>query len=182
MTKKENLLKTINHDNPEWVPYGMESTEWIRPPVVERPGAFGKDDFNVQWDLKEGAEGGTFPAHNGHTITDITKWQDQISFPKLEFMDWSGVTEFSNNIDRKEYLLSGFVEMGLFERSYLLLGMDEALMAYLAKQNEMEQLISAIADYKIKLIELYDDAGDFDIIWYGDDWGTQSDLFLPHDV
>ncbi len=42
--------------------------------------------------------------------------------------------------------------------------------------------IGRILAKESKLIGLYDDAGNFDIIWYGDDWGTQSDLFLPPDV
>ncbi len=182
MTKKNNLLKVINHDNPEWVPFGLESVEWIFPPVIERPGLPGKDDFGVLWKLEEGAEGGTYPAHNGHTISDITKWPNQISVPELDSMDWNSVAEKAKKIDRKKNLLCGFVEMGLFERSYLLLGMDEALIAFLTKQNEMEQLISAIADYKIKFIELFDDAAELDMIWYGDDWGTQCNLFLPPDI
>ena len=182
MTPKQNLLKVINHDNPQWVPYGLESVEWIFPPVTERPKLPGKDDFGVLWDLEEGAEGGTYPAHNGHTISDISDWQNQISFPDLKSMDWNSVTERVNEINRENHLVCGFVEMGLFERSYLLLGMDEALIAYLTMPEEMEQLISAVADYKIKFIELFDDAADLDIVWYGDDWGTQTNLFLPPDI
>ena len=179
MTQKENLLRTINHDNPEWVPNGLEAVEWIFPPVVERPAQAGLDDFNVKWDIEEGAEGGTYPAHNGNTITDISKWREQITFPDLKSMDWNGVAEHAKKINRKENLLCGFVEMGLFERSYLLLGMDEALISFLTMPDEMEQLISAIADYKIEFIELFDDAANLDMIWYGDDWGTQNNLFLP---
>ncbi len=182
MTKKNNLLKVINHNNPEWVPYGLESVEWVFPPVAERPALPGKDDFGVRWELEEGAEGGTYPAHNGHTISDISEWQNQISFPDLESMDWKSIAEKSKKIDREKHLLCGFVEMGLFERSYLLLGMDEALIAYLTMPEEMEQLISAIADYKIKFIELFDNAIKLDMIWYGDDWGTQTNLFLPPDI
>ncbi|RLD10462.1 MAG: hypothetical protein DRI44_06040 [Chlamydiae bacterium] len=179
MTQKENLLRTINHDNPEWVPNGLEAVKWIFPPVIERPAQAGLDDFNVKWDIKKDAEGGTYPAHNGNTITDISKWREQITFPDLQSMDWNSVSKHAGKINREENLLCGFVEMGLFERSYLLLGMDEALISFLTMPDEMEQLISAIADYKIKFIELFDDTANLDMIWYGDDWGTQNNLFLP---
>ncbi len=182
MTQKENLLRVINHNFPDHVPNGLESVEWIFPPVVERPAQSGKDDFGVKWDIEEDAEGGTYPAHNGHTITDISKWQEQITFPDLESMDWNSVAKKVKEIDRNENFLCGFVEMGLFERSYLLLSMNEALISFLTMPDEMEELISAIADYKIKFIELFDDAANLDIIWYGDDWGTQNNLFMPPNV
>jgi len=182
MTPKENILRVINHDNPEWIPYGLESVEMVFPPVIERPTHSGKDDFGVKWDLQKGAEGGTYPAHNGHTISNISKWREQITFPNLEAMDWNCVAEKTKKINRENHLVCGFVEMGLFERSYLLLGMDEALIAYLKNPKQMEELIADIADYKIKFIEIFNDAANFDIIWYGDDWGTQNNLFLPPDV
>lgn len=85
-------------------------------------------------------------------------------------------------VDREEYLVSGFVEMGLFERSYLLMGMEEALMAYYTHPEEMSDLCSAIADYKIAVIRKYHQVTGMDILWYGDDWGTQSNLFLSPEI
>jgi hypothetical protein len=41
--------------------------------------------------------------------------------------------------------------MGIFERSYLLLGMEEALMNYITHPEEMYEMCGAIADYKIRL-------------------------------
>jgi hypothetical protein len=68
VTSKENLLRVISHDGPQWVPNDMESLVMIAPPVVERPGVAAKDAFGVEWSLEEGAEGGTYPSHGGHTI------------------------------------------------------------------------------------------------------------------
>ena len=47
LTPKENLLRVIHHDNPEWVPYGMESEIMIGPPVVEGPDEAGLDSVGV---------------------------------------------------------------------------------------------------------------------------------------
>jgi hypothetical protein len=60
--------------------------------------------------------------------------------------------------------------------------MEEALMAYLAEPERLSEMLAAIADYKIALIERFDDVADLDMIWYGDDWGTQRSLFMPPDV
>ena len=59
MTNKENTLRAIRHDSPEWVPNDMESLVMVRSPVIERPGKAGKDAFGVDWSLEKGAEGVT---------------------------------------------------------------------------------------------------------------------------
>ncbi len=181
ISAKDNLLRAIRREEPEWVPNGMESQVIIGSPVVERPSLAGLDDFRVRWELEKGAEGGTYPAHGGHAITDLSEWRDQITIPDLDRIDWSTIATQADEIDRSQHLVTGFVEMGLFERSYLLLGMNEALVGYIAEPGEMLELLTAIADYKIELIERFDDAADLDFVWYGDDWGTQANLFLPPD-
>jgi uroporphyrinogen decarboxylase len=178
LTAKQNLLRVVGHAQPQWVPNGMESVILVHPPVVERPAQAGYDAFGVRWSYEEGAEGGTFPAHGGHTITDLCDWREQITIPDVDTLDWNAVAERVAEIDRDECLVSGFVEMGLFERSYLLLGMDEALIAYMTEPKLMSELVGAVADYKIALIEHFDDVADLDLVWYGDDWGTQDRLFM----
>ena len=101
-------------------------------------------------------------------------------------MDWNIVHEqVKENAPKDDgsKLKEGFVEFGLYERSYLLLGMEEALMAYLTDADLMEEMVSAIADYKVKLITRFcEEAGGLDIVWYGDDWGNQNQLFLPPEI
>ena len=137
------MLRTIRRDHPQWVPDDMESVITVRCPVVERSYVVGPDDFGVLWALEEGAEGGTYPAHDGHTIRDLASWRDQLTLPDLDSYDWSAVTRQAEAIDREQHLISGFTEMGLFERSYLLLSMEEALIAYLTEPEEMYELLMA---------------------------------------
>jgi uroporphyrinogen-III decarboxylase len=72
--------------------------------------------------------------------------------------------------------------MGLFERSYLLLGMEEALVNYLLEPESMFDLLGALADYKIAVITRFHEVLHLDMVWYGDDWGTQDRLFVSPDV
>lgn len=178
MTSKENLLRAIKRQSPKWVPYGMESVVTIGFPVVERPGKAGKDDFGVSWSYESGAEGGTYPSECDIVITDIKKWRRQLKLPDIESKDWKSVEIAAKNVDREQFLLQGFCEMGLFERSYLLLGMEEALMAYQTNPDDMYELCGAVADYKIAMIKKFYCVTKMDMLWYGDDWGTQTNLFI----
>jgi len=160
----------------------MEAVITIGPPVVERSYSAGKDAFGVLWALEDGVQCGTYPALGGHPIADLRAWRGRIEIPDIDALDWEQIRLRADAVNRTESLVCGFVEMGLFERTYLLLGMEEALMAYVSEPDLMMELVSAIADYKISLIERFDEAADLDMVWYGDDWGTQNDLFLPPDT
>ena len=61
MKARENTLRAILRDAPEWVPNGLENVVMVSSPVVERPRGEGCDDFGVHWSLEEEAEGGTYP-------------------------------------------------------------------------------------------------------------------------
>ncbi len=179
MKARENILRAIRHDRPRWVPNGMEAVVMIGSPVVERPTHAGRDAFGVRWELEGGAQGGTFPARGGHTVTDLAAWRRQVRLPDLDRLDWTAVRSQAAAVDREERLVCGFVEMGLFERAYLLLGMEAALVASVEEPDLMLELVSAVADYKVRLVERFHEAARLDMLWYGDDWGTQESLFLP---
>jgi len=182
MTPYENMLRVLDHNSPAWVPHGPEAIVDIDSPVTERPAIDGNDAFGVHWSFEDGAEGGTYPTLGGHTILDIRAWREQVTIPEISEIDWSGVATEAAAVDRDRHLVRGFVEMGLFERSYLLLGMSEALMAYLTNTREMFNLLGAVADYKIALITRLHEVANLDIVWYGDDWGTQNNLFIPPEI
>ena len=162
----------------------------LLPPVVERPRKAGFDAWGVRYELREEVEGGTFPASNGHPIESVDQWCQQILVPDVGKMNWDDIScgwagkerLQPDRIDRDEVVVCGILEFGLFERSYLLLGMENALVGYMTNPVEMEALVSAIADYKIALVTRFHEAAKLDMVWYGDDWGTQENLFLPPKV
>jgi len=168
----------------------MECEYWVSAPVAERPEQAGPDAWGVTWNLEEGAEGGTYPARDGHVVTDLHRWREQVAIPDVDALDWShlvgrhrlGDERPLAEVDRAESIVTGITGFGAFERSWLLLGMEQALIAYVTETDLMEELAAAIADYKIRLIERFDDEADLDMVWYGDDWGTQKGLFIPPDI
>jgi hypothetical protein len=182
MQPKENMLRTINRDHPAWVPCGAEATFTLEPPIEERPTVTGYDPFGVHWTYKAEAEGGTYPTPDKPVITDLTHWGEQIEIPDVLDQDWDSVANAVAKVDRETTLVQGFVHMGLFERSYLLLGMEEALVNYMLEPALMFDLLGALADYKIKVITRFHKVANLDMVWYGDDWGTQDRLFMPPEI
>ena len=178
MTQKENYIRALKRLGPEWVPYADEAVVTVRPPVCERPSAAGPDAFGCLWELEEKAEGGTYPASHDYVITDLQQWKTLLKVPDVEACDWSRARAEAEKIDRDRYLVGGFIEMGIFERIWLLMGMEEALMAYYTDEDTLFELAGAIADYKIGFLEKYQREVGMDILWYGDDWGTQNNLFI----
>ena len=179
MSPKDNLLRVLRHDNPGWVPNGLESVQWFPAPLIERPSVAGADVFGVEWSLNPEAEGGTYPTVGCPGVTDLRRWREQLHLPNLASIDWQPIADATARVDRQQYLLLGGIEMGLFERSYLLLGMEEALIAYLEEPELMRDLLETLADYKISLIAKLHEVAQLDMINYGDDWGTQANLFIP---
>ncbi len=182
MKSRENLLRAIRRTGPAWVPNGMEGVVTIEPPVIERPYAAGTDPFGVKWDIEEKTGTGTYPAHGGWPLKDFETWRNDLRVPNLDTFDWSGAAAKADAVDRTESLVQGFVHMGLFERSWLLLGMEEALVQYVTAPDEMRDVAGIIADYKIEVITRLHERINMDILWLGDDWGTQNALFLPPEI
>lgn len=180
MTNKENYLRALLINDPEWVPCEFDDgvLKVIWRSIIERPDKAGKDAWGVEWDYDFHAEGGTYPATRNYVITDIEDWRSQVTFPNLNEGDWQGAKAQADSIDRSKYLVEGNVDMGIFERTYLLMGMENALVAYYTNPEEMYDLAGAIADYKIEFLDRFIETIKPDTIMYGDDWGTQDNLFM----
>ena len=151
-------------------------------PVVERPEEAGRDAFGVLWGYESGAEGGTYPLPGEPVITDIEKWKEQLIVPNIETANWGEIARAAKKVNREEHILEGYCEMGIFERVCLLLGMEEALIAFHTHPEDVYDLCEAIADYKIALIRKFYDVTKFDMLKYGDDWGTQLNLFVSPQI
>ena len=71
---------------------------------------------------------------------------------------------------------------GIFERTHLLMGFEDALCAYIEEPEAMSELCEEIANHKIKLFKKIWEVSQPDILVYHDDWGTQMGPFLPRGV
>ncbi len=188
MTKKENLRRVIMRDNPNWVPCGMESEIFLVHPIIERPLRAGRDDWGVLWDYREEAEGGTYPGHEEPIISEIENWREVIRIPEVDDYDWSEIKESWNRnpiniaeINREKHWITGALDFGVFERMYLLLGMENLLIYTITNPEEVADLAMDIAKYNVRVIKKFFQVVKPDMIRYGDDWGVQDQLIMSPD-
>lgn len=197
MTKKENWLRLIAKDNPGWIGPPWEAFKgntfsdiFVADPISQSTFADGpvydtpqKDAWGVTWMWLSGTV-----ARNPHIIAenkvlgDVTKWRETVTFPPLDGHDWSPAKEFVASVDHTEYLTMCFVTRGLFERSHLLMGFEDALCNYMLNGEAMYDLLGAIADWKIGHLQRIIDNLQPDVVHYHDDWGSKASLFMPPDV
>lgn len=178
MNPKENLLKAINHEEPEWVPTPMidRSMTVITHNLVEYPAGGGMDDWGVKW--KQGEE----KAGAGLPITHPIKNPEDIEgypFPDTEKPDlMEPALESLQGIDRSMTLVFGDNGWGLFERAWILVGMDRFLMWLYREPKAAKELLKQIADVKLRLTERLFEEVEVDGIRYGDDWGGENELIM----
>lgn len=192
MNKKENWLRTMRNDNPEWIPKPWEAFQGIAPgqifffdPIMGSlfpkfvPDVPYKDVWGVEWILQTGAPASIpIVTNENKVIKDITCWRDFVKFPALDGFDWSGVKAAAAAVDRNEYMIMPMIVTGIFELSHNLMGFEDDLCNMLLEPEAMNDLFSALADWKIGHIERVIENIKPDVIHYHDDWGNKSNLFM----
>lgn len=150
-------------------------------PICERPLLHsGYDVFGVHWSKSKPSSHYT----QGQTpiLSDIEKWQEQVHFPKLHHFDWDYVAEQAKSFDRENKVSVVTLAIGPFERTTALSPFEEALVNAISEPELYAQLIDAIADYKIEVIDYLYRYGKPDLINLHDDWGTAQNTFFRPDM
>ncbi len=67
---------------------------------------------------------------------------------------------------------------GCFERTHALMGMEDALVAMLTEPDDYKELVNAIADYKVQLVEIFGKYYKPDILMMQNDYGAAQSMFM----
>jgi len=197
---KEYVVDTLNHKEPDRIPYHVDFTsqafdrmaDYTRDPCfavpfapylhsiqywgwpTEAPGnsGFFKDDFGVLWN-RNGADKdiGVIGTPVIHK-PDLTLWSD----PKPDEARLR--TEFQAIIDSASgrFTIAG-IGFSLFERAWSLCGMENTLVYMLSEPEFMHGLLDRICEVNLKLIDIANEYP-FDGFYFGDDWGQQRGLIM----
>jgi hypothetical protein len=148
MPDRENCLRAIRRQRPEWVPQEYKCIKLVNPACLLDRVDDGVDWFGVRW--RE-----TVPEVGERLLPDITKWREIIYFPDLEALDWEGCARRElDGYDREEKLLWIPQRPGPFERLHSFMGFEDALLSMYTEPEALAALISAYVDFRIRCIDL----------------------------
>lgn len=182
MSEKENLLRAIRRDSPHHTPYRRMNGIITGSEVVWYRGSAapleGTDMWGVVW-------AGGIPAGRewepevqayavAHPLEDLTRLDD-FRFPDPNAPDiMAGLID---GVNRDESLVIGALPFLLFERAYMLTGMENLFMYMVTEPALVRELFRRIADFQIRIIERYAKAG-VEAIRATDDYGAQNALMM----
>lgn len=160
---KENYMLALEHKKPEWVPVylvdnaGVGFCREIGPWFEKGPAGGGYDGFKVRW-VNPASGGGTPIPAPGEFVLDcdtIVDWKKLVTFPNVLDYDWEGISKADlAKIDRNEKVVDFGSGNGPYERLASLMGFENALIAMYEEPEACLDLMNAIVDYKIQVIEM----------------------------
>lgn len=187
MNEKERLLAFYWGKKYDKMPLPSVCEGNIYPPsgFHERPpfNGGGRDWFGCKWELMDGASAPA-PDVSEHVLSDICNWREEVKFPDLDAWDWERAAEIDkvNEFDRENNVIDLVVTSGLWERMHILMGFENALCSLLEEPEEVEALLDALTEHKIKFIEKIAEYYKIDVITFHDDWGTQTGMFFSPEL
>ena len=231
MNAKENLLRVIRHDHPEYVPLGLGGTlREISFDVVEWPDAPGLDAWGVRWDVAN-KDVGAYPVeHPLKSLDDLDRlampdfgdaayqqiareWLAACSMGILPMsecsmgfqpMSGTGVPPVSQAVSssssshvqkqqqqqqkkqqdmgkmpmlREEFMLMGRVGETLFERAWMLMGMEGLMVAFYETPDRLKELFARIAAVRAKMVARHIASG-CEAVIFADDYGGQDGMLI----
>jgi uroporphyrinogen decarboxylase len=197
MTKRDAVLKALNHQYVEPIPYFLDLGDETEQRMIEYTGdpAFflhsGSylaqernesflelgdkrflDMFGVEWNR---CQEGDFGIVSRYPILD-TDFGDY-RFPEPdETLIREKCERLLQQQDKFTMYIIGF---SLFERAWTLHSMENVLCDFLLEPDFMHALLDKIVEYNLKVIEIVAQYP-IDCIFFGDDWGQQQGLIMGY--
>ena len=198
MTKRDIVIRTLNHQESDVIPYFLEMTEETEKKMIaytgdplffehtdsylaqERNESFtdlsdGKfqDMFGVIWD--KGAQEGDFGIAIGHPIPD-----SEIGAYKFPEPDEKLIREKCERlVAQKDKFTMYIIGFSLYERLWTLHGIEQTLEDFLLEPEFIDEVLDGIVEYNCKVVDIVAQYP-IDCIFYGDDWGQQQGLIMGY--
>lgn len=187
LTPRENALKMIYDEGPEYVPMTMECMRIVGmqfTPATEQPlGPFmpsGYDPFGIWWNVDYLGE---IPDNSHFMFEDVTEWEKYVKIPDVDAIDFKGAAEKElEGVDRSQQLLTYYSMCGIYERLAAFMGFENTLVALLEEPEACHDLLDVLTDYKIDVANHVIDAYAPDIYVDYSDIATERSLFMSPDT
>lgn len=184
MGYKQQTLDAYGHKNSGYVPSFYTDLIYSKPKAInERPeGEDGYDWFGCHWTFVPEA-GAPIVTPGTKTISDVTKWREQVKIPDLSKYDWEKLAkEETDTWDRENKLALMMIVNGPFERTHALMGFSDTLEAMVVEPEAYQELVNAITAYKIELVHIIGKYYKPDILNMHDDYGANDRMLMSPDM
>jgi hypothetical protein len=143
----------------------------------------GPDMFGVEWVFVPAA-GGSMVKPGAPLLKDVNDWKSVVKFPDIDSWDWADSeaknAAYVKGVKEGGTALQGMILNGFFERLISFMDFEGAALAMVDEdqQDAVKELMMALADMYIKLIDRYHKH--YGVIHYNihDDWGSQMAPFF----
>ena len=187
LSVRENMRRAFQHKLTEWVPFVSTDMTYAHIPCLgdgPRPREDGTmyDGFGVRW-INQPGVGNMHDETVPPIVQDITCWRDYVKFPDLDAFDWErGGAETNARWEQEDKFRGINLYNGMWERAYMLCGFENALCYLLTDPDEIADLISAIADFRVEEINRIGKYYKADRILMHDDYGSSNRLMMSEDT
>ena len=157
LTEKENYLRTINGDLPEYVPT-FKMMEWSTGPSAlwpdfSKPGGF-TSMFGVEHVTEITANNAPIPKPGVFILDDIRKWRDVIKRPPiLDEINWEEMSK--KDLEKRDpnrlKMGSGNISLGYFQALVSFMGFTNGLIACLEEPEEVKALMNFLLDLNLEI-------------------------------
>lgn len=194
MNAKEIFLEMLKPDGkPERQLVQYEALNlWLMDPVNgylmsgRAPGTVGKDRWGVtiSWPADHPGQQ-PITTDDVKVLKDITHWRDYVTAPDVDANcqeGWEECVSAARAATGDERLLCAFSGTGLFEECHFLMGFADTLTNLYEHPQEMHELIDYICEFKLKVLKLYCEKMHPDAVFFHDDWGAKTQLFMSPEM
>ena len=152
LTPKENYLRTLRGEIPEYVPsffdpYMRPTTDELLTPNRLPDGKPFVTSLGITFVASAELNFGAMPQSGNHAITDILKWRDQLKIRDVTGRDWEGYYKtVQEDADRENMCLC--VDGGDYFLNLIgLMGFENAMLAVSEEPEEVIALLTEISKF-----------------------------------
>ena len=187
LSEKENYLRTITGDMPEYVPtYRM--VEWMCVPSALVPpaneGGGYTNLFGVEYVREITANNGPMPKPGVFILDDIRKWRDVIKRPPiLDEIDWEKMAK--KDLDARDPNLpkvGGGNVSGYFQTLMSFMGFTEGLVACVEEPEEVKELLNFLLEMNLETGKKYLQHYKPDVYFSAEDIAHERAPFVSEEV
>lgn len=184
MTERENYLKVLNGEKPEWVPYYRDACDWVIPWITTSYLATEEkvDFLGVHWVMDDA---GPMADTRRLALDDISKWRDVVHLPDVESFDWEKYAAFDlreHDPDKAIAIMPGLGGGCFFIPLMNMMGFSEGLCAMFEEEEEVKALFDHFMEWYEKLLPKCIEYYHPDVVIMGDDICTANGPFIGRDV